>query len=271
MSHKRTMSKVDEMGADFDKSVLEWKHGIERGCKVERTMQSIKESVEEMTEIVPAGLDTLDVTGLGLTCNIAEVEDSSMQPLEDYEMNDEPSEKQLLSSDPDLKECVRQNMGNEFDESMYNEAIKVINNDNACKNLDSSLIDQAMKQLQLSRDPGYQIIGDNVDLLIKVKHMSSSNQNKSIHWFNLNGVQHRITGNDEDNDKPIKSILDMENASFLPSATDNQKLLHDFIPLTARVIADKIPAFKDFQIAVVRHIPHRYSEVTKTKSTQVSI
>ena len=31
----------------------------------------------------------------------------------------------------------------------------------------------------------YQIVGDNVDLEVKVRHMADDNKNKSLHYFNL--------------------------------------------------------------------------------------
>ena len=46
--------------------------------------------------------------------------------------------------------------------------------------------------------------------------MSSEKQNKSIHWFAMNAVQDRVTGNALDNLRPIKSIIKMENKEFLP-------------------------------------------------------
>ena len=79
--------------------------------------------------------------------------------------------------------------------------------------------------------PGYQIIGDNVDFLVKAKHMSSTKENESVHWFNLNGILDRVTGQEDSNEKPMKSISKVENIDFLPSAKENQDLLHDLIPL----------------------------------------
>lgn len=75
------------------------------------------------------------------------------------------------------------------------------------------------QDLQLLHAPSYQIIGDNLDMLIKVKHMSSTNQNNNIHWFNLNAVKNRVHGNHLPNDQPIKSVLDIENVDFFAITT----------------------------------------------------
>ena len=77
--------------------------------------------------------------------------------------------------------------------------------------------------------------------------MTSTNQNKDIHWFNLNAVLHRVTENDLSDSKPSKFITDMESVDFLPSHDDNLAFLTDLIPLAARVISDKIPAFEKFK------------------------
>ena len=49
-----------------------------------------------------------------------------------------------------------------------------------------------MQQSDSERPLGYQIIGDNVDLMIKVRHQASDKPDKSIHWFQLNAVKDRV-------------------------------------------------------------------------------
>lgn len=91
-------------------------------------------------------------------------------------------------------------------------------------------------KIELSHAPGYQLTGDNVDLYVKAKHMSSTNQNSSIHWFSINAVLNRVNNNQLNNNKPIMFVLEMENSQFLPSAQDNVNILQDFIPLVSRVL-----------------------------------
>lgn len=257
MSHVSTISKVDEMGKSFEKKVLMWKHAIEHDCKVEQMLSAIEEAVQEMTEVVPEGLDTLDVSSLGISC----IENPSNEITN--------MDTDILSSDPELKIMVSEKLGSHFDDAIFNETINMIDV-SGCSSLEINKLIALKKQVQLTHAPGFQLIGDNIDMLIKVKHMSSTNQNKSIHWFNLNAVQDRVLGNEKDDKKPIKSIMDMQNVEFLPSAMDHQKLLNDIIPLAAKVIADRIPAFKSFRSAVVRHIPHSYSDEMRKKTNQVS-
>ncbi|KAJ7376290.1 hypothetical protein OS493_035651 [Desmophyllum pertusum] len=107
--------------------------------------------------------------------------------------------------------------------------------------------------------------------MVKVKHMGSTNQNNSIHWFNLNAVQIRVLGNHLDNTRPTKPVLEMENVDFLPSPADNQNYLHDITAIATRVVIKHIPAFNIFKDVTVHHIPHKYSEVMKQKSQQVPL
>lgn len=106
---------------------------------------------------------------------------------------------------------------------------------------------------------------------MKVKHMSASNQNNSIHWFNLTTVKNRVWVNHLSNDNPVKSVLELENVEFLPSPEDNEAYLHNITALATRVVVRNIPAFLQFKDIVVKHILHDYSDVRKEKSDQVSI
>ena len=133
-----------------------------------------------------------------------------------------------------------------------------------------SMKDGIEKWKHSSRPTKYQIIGDNVDMHIKTKHQSTSSPNKSIHWFHMYAVKDRVVAPNLLDEKPIGPAEKLQPGEFLPSAKDNQDLLHDFIPLFARVVVDEIPAFKKaFKDVVVRHIPHEYSEIVAQKSEQV--
>ena len=67
MSYTSTLKKIDEMGKDFDAVVLQWKHHTEHDCKKKKMLQTIIECAEDMVEIVPVGMDTVDVSGLNLS------------------------------------------------------------------------------------------------------------------------------------------------------------------------------------------------------------
>ena len=51
--------------------------------------------------------------------------------------------------------------------------------------------------------------------------MTSQSQNKSIRWMNLLALLHRVTGDEKDNTKPLKSVYDLYNADFIPTEDHN--------------------------------------------------
>ena len=67
-------------------------------------------------------------------------------------------------------------MGVHFDEELFKNLMDTL------KEKDDSIspeyISTLLAKLQNHRAPCYQIIGDNIDLHIKPKHMTSTNQNK---------------------------------------------------------------------------------------------
>ena len=115
----------------------------------------------------------------------------------------------------------------------------------------------------------YGIVGDNLDLFIRVKHMASDNQNKSIHWFNLLGLINRVSESDFNNEQPIKAVDDIKISDLVPSKELHQEHLKDLISIVACIVVEKIPAFSEFRKLVIRHIPHKYSEITVSKIKEV--
>ena len=55
-------------------------------------------------------------------------------------------------------------------------------------------INCAIKTFNETVPHGYQIIGDNLDLHVNVKHMSNENKNKSIHTFNMIAIADDVSG-----------------------------------------------------------------------------
>ena len=59
-------------------------------------------------------------------------------------------------------------------------------------------------EINSNRPSGYQIIGDNVDLMIKVRHQASDKPNKSIYWFHLNAVKDPVNASGYSDDGPLR-------------------------------------------------------------------
>lgn len=258
MSHSSTLKKVDEFGTDFDKEVLGWKSKLEESWMLQSMVNEVEKVVEAAkNELVPDGFDTLDVGGLSLTF-----------PAQKQFQNQAYTKGDFGIDVPSIKERTQTAMKERFDESVFTSVMDCIP-ETFQKSITLEAVNTLKNEIEFMHPASFQITGDNLDLAIKVKHMTSTNQNNSIHWFNLNAVLNRVHGNHLPNDQPIKSVLDMENIDFLPSSNDNQEFLHYAAALCVRVVVSHLPALSGFQDVVVSHIPHQYSSIMKEKSKQV--
>ena len=128
-------------------------------------------------------------------------------------------------------------------------------------NDDETVLEVVDKYVALKPNyPSYQIVGDNLDLDVKVRHMDSDNKNKSFHWFNLVAFKDKITGSHLP-DVHNNTLDDVPVSAFLPSEADIQNLRQDFSALWSRVIVRNFKAFAFLQNAVIYHIPHVYSKL----------
>ena len=233
VGHTSVIEKIEQMGKRFVEKVLNWKVQQEYHKRFTTTLATIKECVEEAVPTI------------------------------------EPT------NDRNLKKAVEDKLGQQkyfIFENIYSEVETLIKKTTLTElvtNTSMETLSMLMQQSDSERPLGYQIIGDNVDLMIKVRHQASDKPNKSIHWFHLNAVKDRVSGAGLSEKGSIKLVDQVENWEILPSYQDNEDLLHDFIPLFAQVICDRIPALKSFKDLGIRHIPHKYSNVTKQKSEQV--
>ena len=255
----REKPKVDELGLNFDEQIKTWKQSLEHSHNLEsavRFIQSINKA-----ELVPINL---------VGSPIITTESVSDSQIANPSFQTESLHTKYGIDENILKEKLKAKGAVEgrFNEAIIDEVMNKLRNlCNSHASYEENLKYTQMK-IELSHAPGYQLTGDNVDLYVKVKHMSSTNQNSSIHWFNINAVLNRVNNNQLNNNKPIMSVLEMQNSQFLPSAQDNVNILQGFIPLSC-VLVTNISALQQFKKSVVWHIPHKYTNEMKQKSTQV--
>ena len=125
---------------------------------------------------------------------------------------------------------------------------------------DANLLDVVNRSHQQATSPvSYQIVGDNVDLEVKVRHMTKDNKNKSFHWFNLVAFEDQVSGSKLPNKYEVK-LADVPISAFIPSNSDIIKLKQDYIVLWSRVIVKYLKQFSFLRSATIKHIPHDYSE-----------
>lgn len=172
-------------------------------------------------------------------------------------------------SHSDVKKRNLQDLREATNEELFNDVLNDILTECTVSGLDLSVVEKLQKQLQLGRGAGYQIIGDNVDLLVKARHMASDRQNKDIHWFFLYAALDDVSGYDIQDSNDSK-LSEMPISQFLPNRHDLTKLKYHLNILWSRVIVEWMPSFHCLEKAVVRHIPHKYQHAMSKKSTVVS-
>ena len=131
--------------------------------------------------------------------------------------------------------------------------------------LQHSLTDTALKP------PNYILVGDNWDKNLRPRHMTMEHGTTSLHLFHAYAIQSRVYSTDLPDDKPVADLKQMSVLAFLPSMKDCENLRNNYVALVARVLVEKLPAFKAFEDCVEAYIPHAYTEAMKQKSTVVSI
>ncbi|XP_031559255.1 uncharacterized protein LOC116295548, partial [Actinia tenebrosa] len=284
VSHNSTLKKLDEMGKNFDSEVKTWKRELEDHHLINEMLDHVDEYLTtqevQKQEQIPEGFQTINISSLDLSfptadssigcCNensqstnsdLANMEDF----LDDYKQYSQSESIKALSNAGNcpVSDHLITSGFSEGDLKTFNDFVfdhETVDELNKLDKIDVGIL----KSHQNSNEPPkYQIIGDNLDMYVKVKHMSSDKQNRSIHWFAMNAIQDRVSSKCPDNATQIKPILEVENSEFLPSPEDNNKLLQDFIPLAARVLVDKVPDFKCFSGTIIKHIPHQFSQEMK--------
>ena len=88
----------------------------------------------------------------------------------------------------------------------------------------------------LEKHPGFQIIGDNVDVYVKARHERMNSKAKSMHWFQIYAIKNRISGSHFPNDLPLNDILTVLNSIFIPIVSDCLKLRSHLIILCSCVL-----------------------------------
>lgn len=117
--------------------------------------------------------------------------------------------------------------------------------------------------------PGFQIIGDNLDLRFKVRHGTNENLNPDYHWYNAVAMKDAVSGLHL-SEFHQRELCNVALHEFLPGPKVMDCLRQNFIVLLTRWIVKRLPAFRVLRRAVIYHIDHPYSEVMAKKTEEVS-
>lgn len=140
--------------------------------------------------------------------------------------------------------------------------------ENGENNITDEMIKLVQDKLHEVDAKGYQIIGDNIDLLLKVKHMAAERQNRDIHWFHLYALFDDVPWTGE-SEYPQRNLKDIPLSEFLVNSNDVTFYNSQLVILWSRIITQYMPNFECLKPAVIRHIPHKYNGFMRAKSKWV--
>ena len=101
-----------------------------------------------------------------------------------------------------------------------------------------NVVDTLNKSMEIAKSTapkGFQIIGDNLDLHINVRHMDCHNKNKSLYTVNLVAGEDVVSG-EHLPDVRGRTLDAAQVHEFLPSLDEVEKLKRDLIPLWTHVV-----------------------------------
>ncbi|XP_072166071.1 uncharacterized protein [Diadema setosum] len=120
-------------------------------------------------------------------------------------------------------------------------------------------------------DIGYQLVMDNVDIVIQARHPTRDSYGKDLHMVQMIAVQHRVQGHHLSNTQAISSVTEVESGDFLPSIEENKMLRREWMILASRMIGEHIPALKDVMSTLPGVIHHDHMAEMKQKSRVVNL
>ena len=125
----------------------------------------------------------------------------------------------------------------------------------------------AVNEFQKQRkDSGYQLVMDNVDMVISARHTSKAKHGSDLHMVQMMAVKNRVSGHHLPNNKPTSSLKDIDIAEILPTVEDNKLLKQDWVILIGKIIAENFPELKWFASHLPREVPHDHMAEMKQKS-----
>lgn len=132
-----------------------------------------------------------------------------------------------------------------------------------------SALQDELESHRKNMHPGYYFVGDNVDMKTKVRHMTTENQNKDQHLYQLCAYENRVSGNHLDNSRPKADINTFPLAALLPSDNESDSIVEEFAYIVAWTWTTLIPVFAIFNTVLPRCIEHDHLHEVRKKSVRV--
>ena len=137
--------------------------------------------------------------------------------------------------------------------------------------LEKEMLMKELRDLRTSMHPGYYFVGDNVDMVTKVRHMTVSNQHKDQHMFQMCAYLHRVSGNELDNTTPLQDAKTALFSQLVPSAEEKELMLQHFTYLVAKQWCTYLDHFAPYEAVIPPYIDHPHLKETKTRTARVRV
>jgi len=138
-----------------------------------------------------------------------------------------------------------------------------------CGKVNKELVEQKIKSCFLCS-----FVGDNCDIRIQPKHMSSDHQVKDCHYFALLLIFSRINSairQGLSQKTPSITPTDIDPKSFIPNAAEQEILLASYKVLLGRFMVKNFPEFAWMDSVLPKHISHPYEHITSAKTSVATL
>ena len=257
-------SKLKDLGKDHDQELLKWKQKIEWDNEIKKGTEILKAEVDALTYLpeLPSAVE--------FRAYVEELKNVPLSTAPTGPTTCTSSDAFTQSSMSTLDtSCLNLTCNGEPKAIVHNICSKLLDSGISHNGLIGCLEQMIHPSQSLETPRGYQIIGDNCDLHVNVRHMTNDSKNKSFHWFNCVAFKDQVSG-DHLSDIHETTLEDVPVSSFFPDNEEIQELKSDFMILWSRVIVNHLSSFSFLRNSVVHHIPHQYSDVMKCPVAEVS-
>lgn len=274
-SNTSVLSKMTTLGEDFDAHLQQTRNQItQENTKISNLENKVQENMSN--PVVPAALPTSQITKPVVTPDASQDSPSPALPLAlpaaqsplplSCVMTSEASA--IHNSSPVVPSTLCADQSNLPPEA-DGDTVPMQKQFHSAE--ESKPVSKELNDLKSGCHSGYAIVFDNIDLLFNTKHMSTTNQNKVVHWINHKMVTNRVSGNNLQWKGQQRELFDVPNNKFLPSPLEHKKQRHDYIILVSRTLVEYFECFKPFKEACMQHIKHKYSNEMSKKSEKLSM
>ena len=135
--------------------------------------------------------------------------------------------------------------------------------------LEKETLAKELRNLRQSMHPGYYFVGDNVDMVTKVRHMTVSNQHKDQHMFQMCAYLNRVAGNELDNTRPLQDARSAPFSQLVPSAEEKKLMIQNFTYLVAKQWCTYLDHLSPYEAVLPTYIDHPHVKEMKTRTVRV--